>query len=135
SRLGQPWIPAAVVAAYCLTSWIWVSPLLLARLNAAPPPSKAALWIEDKIAPGAVILVSEQLVPHAAALISKGRIVSLESAGSERALAWYALVPGESTEAGAVVFSWPDSEPLRRLAASRHRVVSVVPIHPGALEP
>ncbi len=129
----QPWIRIAVVAAFCLLSWLWVSPLLRARLETAPPPSKAAIWIDDRIAPGAVVLVSDALLPHATALIAKGRVVSLESAGAERALAWYAMIPGESSEAGAVVFSWPDSEPLRRLADSRYRVVSVVPIHPQAI--
>jgi hypothetical protein len=135
SRTGQPWIRIAAMAAFCLVSWVWVSPLLLARLKTAPPPSKAAIWIDDKIAPGAVVLVAEELMPHASALITKGRLVPLEGAGSDRSLAWYALIPGESTEVGAVVFSWPDSEPLRSLAGSRYRVVSVVPIQPGAPAP
>lgn len=135
SRAGQPWIRIAVMAAFCLLSWVWVSPLLLARLKTAPPPSKAALWIDDKIASDAVVLVADELLPHASALIAKGRLVPIEGAGADRSLAWYALIPGESTEAGAVVFSWPDSEPLRSLAGSRYRVVSVVPIHPGAPAP
>lgn len=132
ARTGQPWIRIAAMAAFCLFSWIWVSPLLLARLKTAPPPSKAAIWIDDRIAPGAVVLVAGELMPHASALITKGRLVALEDAGSDRSLAWYALIPGESTEAGAVVFSWPESDPLRRLAGSRYRIVSVVPIHPQA---
>jgi hypothetical protein len=61
-------------------------------------------------------------------LITNARIARLDATGAERAKARFALVPGESTAAGAMVFSWPDSEPLRRLAASRFRVVSVVPL-------
>ncbi|MCM2314110.1 MAG: hypothetical protein NDJ92_03025 [Thermoanaerobaculia bacterium] len=135
SRAGQPWIRMAVMASFCLFSWVWVSPLLLARLKTAPPPSKAAIWIDDKIEPGAVVLVAEELMPHASALITKGRLVPIENAGPDRALAWYALIPGESTEPGAFVFSWPDSEPLRRLAGSRYRVVSVVPTDPRVPAP
>lgn len=135
SRMRQPWIRIAVMAVFCLVSWSWVSPLLLARLKTAPPPSKAAIWIDDKIEVGAVVLVADELMPYASALIGKGKLVPMGSANPDRSLAWYALVPGESTEAGAVVFSWPDSEPLRRLAGSRHRIVSVVPIHPLAPAP
>lgn len=135
SRTGQPWIRIAAMAVFCLLSWVWVSPLLLARLKTAPPPSKAAIWIDDKIEAGAVVLVADDLMPYASALIAKAKLVPLEGAGSDRSLAWYALIPGESTEAGAVVFSWPESEPLRRLAGSRHRIVSVVPIHPPAPAP
>lgn len=132
TRSGQPLLRIAIVAAYSLASWIWTAPLLRARLNVAPPPSKAAIWIDDHLAdePGAVVLVAEELRPHASALITKARIADLAAVATEGARARYALVAGESSEAGAVVFSWPDSAPLRLLANSRLRVVSVVPLRP-----
>lgn len=132
-RAGLPLLRIAAVAVFCLASWIWTAPLLRARLDVAPPPSKAAIWIEDHLdgQGDAVVLVADELVPHATALITKGRIVRLDDAGGEGAGATYALVTGESTAPGAMVFSWPESEPLRRLASSRLRVVSVVPL-PGA---
>ena len=131
-RAGQPLIRIGIVALFCLASWMWTAPLLRARLNEAPPSSKAAIWIDDHVESGAVVLVARDLAPHAAALITNGRVVGLEAAAApERALAQYALVPGESTQAGAVIFSWPDSAPLRRLAGSRLRVVSVVPLRPS----
>jgi hypothetical protein len=133
-RTGQPLVRIGIVAAYCLVSWIWTAPLLRARLDVAPPPSKAAIWIDDHLDGGgdAVVLVSDELAPHAAALITKARLVPLGQAAGERSRARYALVSGESTEAGAIVFSWPDSAPLRLLAHSRFRVVSVVPLGPAS---
>ena len=122
---------------FCLASWIWTAPLLRARLDVAPPPSKAAIWIEDHLdgQGDAVVLVADELVPHATALITKGRIVRLDEGGGEGAGAAYALVPGESTAPGAMLFAWPESEPLRLLAASRLRVVSVVPLRGAGASP
>ncbi|MFA6955759.1 MAG: hypothetical protein WC538_07795 [Thermoanaerobaculia bacterium] len=129
-RTDLPPLRIAIVAAYCLASWTWTAPLLRARLDVAPPPSKAAIWINDHLegVKGGVVLVADELEPHAAALITNARIARLDAPPAERAAALFALVPGESTQAGARVFAWPDSEPLRRLAGSRFRVVSVVPL-------
>lgn len=132
SRAGQPFARIAIVAAYCLVSWIWTAPLLRARLDVAPPPSKAAIWVEDHLDErgDAVVLVDGELLPHASALITKARVAPLGSGAGASVDARFAIVQGESTEAGAVVFSWPDSAPLRMLAGSRLRVVSAVPLRP-----
>jgi hypothetical protein len=120
--------PAAVAAAAIVYAW----PLLAARTRTASPPVAAVRWLERHVPPKSVVLVDDNLAPHAAYL-AKGFDLSLiedgfhHSALRPEAQAWL-YAEGESHWPGAVTFRWPESDAYHKLTRDHYRVVSLSPI-------
>jgi hypothetical protein len=130
-RPAAVWILVAVIlAGSALSAW----PVLEVRSTTLSPPMQAANWAKRNLPPKAIILVEEELAPHAAYLLREFELTTVEEGLSRAAkrpkAAVYLLAEGESGWRGAVTFRWPDSDAYRRLTRNHFREVSLSPIPP-----
>lgn len=125
------WLPVVLILAF---SVLTAAPVLEVRSTTLSPPVQAAEWVKRNLPPRAMILVEEDMAPHASYLLSKFDLAPVDE-GLRRAArrpkaAVYLLAEGESRWQGAVTFRWPKSDAYRRLTRNHYRVVSLSPISP-----
>ncbi len=120
--------PVLVVAVSILYAW----PVLAVRSRTISPPISAIRWVERNVPPKSVILVGEDMAPHADYLLKGFDLNFIEegfhhAARRPGAQAWL-LAEGESRWPGAVTFRWPASDAYHKLTRDHYRVVSLSPI-------
>lgn len=120
--------PALVAAAAIVYAW----PVLAVRSRTISPPVSAIRWAERNVPPRSVVLVGEDMAPHADFLLKGFDLQTIEEgfhAAARRpgAQAWL-LAEGESRWPGAVTFRWPASDAYHKLTRDHYRVVSLSPI-------
>lgn len=122
------WILAGAVAA---VSILYTVPVLAARASPSPP-AQAAEWATRHLRPGAILLVSPEMEPHAGYLLRSFKRAPVEQglryAAHHPKAAVYLLAEGESGWEGALTFRWPDSKAYRRVTRNHYRVVSLSPV-------
>lgn len=126
--VGKVAVPA-VLAVSILYTW----PVLAARAGPSPPV-QAAEWAKKHLRRKTVILVSEEMRPHASYLFRRFKIEPVEE-GLHRAARHpgspvVLLAEGESGWEGAQTFRWPESPAYRRVTRNHYRVASLSPV-PG----
>jgi hypothetical protein len=124
-------VPIAFILAF---SAFTAAPVLEARSTTLSPPVQAAEWVKKNLPPRAMILVEEDMAPHASYLLGNFDLAPVEE-GLRRAArrpkaAVYLLAEGESRWKGALIFAWPKTDAYRRLTRNHYRVVSLSPIPP-----
>jgi dolichyl-phosphate-mannose-protein mannosyltransferase len=120
--------PALVAAAAIVYAW----PVLAVRSRTLSPPVSAIRWAERNVPPRSVILVGDDMAPHADFLLKGFDLQTIEegfhhAARRPGAQAWL-LAEGESRWPGAVTFRWPASDAYHKLTRDHYRVVSLSPI-------
>ena len=132
-RMRRPGLGWAAVAAVLAISILYTSPVLVARASPSPP-AQAAEWAERNLRPRTVILVSEEMRPHAAYLFRRFTLApvdeGLHRAARRPGAPVVLLAEGESGWQGARTFLWPDSPAYRKVTRNHYRVVSLSPV-PG----
>lgn len=128
-RPAVAWLTAALVLT---ASAVYAIPVLKPRSTSPSPPVRAAEWTQRNVRPMAMILVSEELAPHASYLLGR-RYLSPVELGLRRAerrprIPVYLLAEGESAWKGAATFRWPDSDAYHKLTRNHYRVVSLSPL-------
>ncbi|MEA2563797.1 MAG: hypothetical protein QOH06_5301 [Acidobacteriota bacterium] len=127
-RPGLGWVPAAAIVA---VSILYTSPVLAARASPSPP-AQAAEWANRHLRPKAIVLVSEEMAPHADYLLRRFKHMPVEeglrSASRHPKAAVYLLTEGESGWEGALTFEWPESKVYCRLTRNHYRLVSLSPV-------
>jgi dolichyl-phosphate-mannose-protein mannosyltransferase len=126
------WLTPALVLA---VSAAYAVPVLAARATALAPPVQAAEWAKRNVRPKAIVLVTEEMAPHASYLLGNFSLAPVEKglrhAARRPRAPVYLLAEGESGWPGAVTFRWPASDAYRRLTRDHYRVVSLSPIPPA----
>ncbi len=123
------WIaPVLVVGTSIAYAW----PVLAVRSHRISPPVLAIRWAESHVPPRSVILVGEDMAPHADYLLRGYDLKSIEegfhnAAHRPGAEAWV-LAEGKSRCPGAVTFRWPETDAYNKLTRGHYRVVSLIPI-------
>ena len=130
-RPAAAWIPVAAILA---VSVLCALPVLVIRSTSIAPPVRAANWVKRNLPAKTMILVDEDMAPHASYLLSKFDL-SLVDDGLRRAAKRpkapvYLLAEGESRWKGAMSFRWPSSDAYRRLTRNHYGVVSLSPVPP-----
>lgn len=130
-RARRPGLERAAVAAILAISILYASPILVARASPSPPV-QAAEWAERNLRRKTVILVSEEMRPHAAYLFRSFRLAPVDE-GLHRAARHpgapvVLLAEGESGWQGARTFRWPESAAWRKVTRNHYRVVSLSPV-------
>ncbi|PYQ59575.1 MAG: hypothetical protein DMF53_18560 [Acidobacteria bacterium] len=120
--------PALVAAAAIVYAW----PVLAVRSRTLSPPVSAIRWAERNVPPRSVVLVGDDMAPHADFLLKGFDLQTIEegfhqAARRPGAQAWI-LAEGESRWPGAVTFRWPASDAYHKLTRDHYRVVSLSPI-------
>jgi MFS family permease len=121
-------VPVAVGTAAFVYAW----PVLSLRTRMISPPVSAIRWAGRNIPPKSVILVGEDMAPHADYLL-KGFDLALIEDGFTRAAkrpgtqTWL-LAEGRSHWPGTVLFRWPFSDAYPKLTRNHYRVVSLSPV-------
>jgi hypothetical protein len=120
--------PALVAAAAIVYAW----PVLAVRSRTISPPVSAIRWAERNVPPRSVVLVGDDMAPHADFLLKGFDLQTIEegfhhAARRPGAQAWL-LAEGESRWPGAVTFRWPASDAYHKLTRDHYRVVSLSPI-------
>ncbi|HSU83338.1 MAG TPA: glycosyltransferase family 39 protein [Thermoanaerobaculia bacterium] len=120
--------PALVAAAAIVYAW----PVLAVRSRTISPPVSAIRWAERHVPPKSVVLVGDDMAPHADYLLKGFDLQTIEegfhhAARRPGAQAWL-LAEGESRWPGAVTFRWPASDAYHKLTRDHYRVVSLSPI-------
>lgn len=133
-RMRRPVLGKALVAAILAISIIYTSPVLAARASPSPP-AQAAQWANRHLRQKTVILVSEEMRPHAAYLFRRFTLAPIDE-GLHRTARRpgspvYLLAEGESGWEGAQTFQWPASAAYRKLTRNHYRVVSLSPVPAG----
>jgi len=132
-RPAAAWIPVVLILIGSLLS---AAPVLEVRSTTLSPPVQAAQWVQRNLPPKAIILVEEDMAPHASYLLRNFDLApvdeGLRRAAKRPKAAVYLLAEGESGWKGAVTFRWPRSDAYRRLTRNHYRVVSLSPITPGS---
>lgn len=127
-RPGLGWVPAAAVIA---VSILYTVPVLAARATPSPA-AQAAEWATRHLRPGAILLVSPEMEPHAGYLLRSFQQARVEQglryAARHPRAAVYLLAEGEGGWEGALTFRWPDSKAYRRVTRNHYRVVSLSPV-------
>jgi hypothetical protein len=134
-RLRRPAVAWALPALFLAASVRVALPVLAPRTRLLSPPVQAADWVKRNLPPKAILLVSEEMAPHASYLLDRFELAPVEG-GLRRAARrprapLFLLAEGESGRPGARTFRWPDSTAYRRLTRNHYRVVSVSPIPPA----
>jgi hypothetical protein len=123
------WAPPVLVAAAGI-AYAW--PVLAARSQTLSPPAAAARWARRNLPAKTVILVGEDMAPHADYLL-RGLDLAPAEEGFHRAAtrpntpAWL-FAEGESRWPGAMNFRWPESDAYHKLTRDHYRVVSFSPV-------
>ena len=120
--------PALVAAAAIVYAW----PVLAVRSRTISPPVSAIRWAERHVPPKSVVLVGDDMAPHADYLLKGFDLQTIEegfhhAARRPGAQAWL-LAEGESRWPGAVTFRWPASDAYHKLTRDHYRVISLSPI-------
>jgi hypothetical protein len=120
--------PVLVAAAGIVYAW----PVLAARSRTISPPVSAVRWMERNVPPKSVVLVGDDMAPHADYLLKGFDLNPIEegfhhAARRPGAQAWL-FAEGESRWPGAMTFRWPYSDAYRKLTRDHYRVVSLSPI-------
>jgi hypothetical protein len=120
--------PTLVVAAAIVYAW----PVLAVRSRTISPPVSAIRWAERNVPQRSVVLVGDDMAPHADFLLKGFDLQTIEegfhhAARRPGAQAWL-LAEGESRWPGAVTFRWPASDAYHKLTRDHYRVVSLSPI-------
>ena len=128
-RPAVAWLTAGLVLT---VSAVYASPVLEPRATGPSPPVQAAEWAKRNLRPSTMILVSDDLAPHATYLLGRRYLspveVGLRRAARRPRLPVYLLSEGESSWKGAVTFRWPDSDAYHKLTRNHYRVVSLSPL-------
>jgi hypothetical protein len=131
-RPAAAWLPVGLVLAF---SVVTAAPVLAARSATDSPPVQATDWVKRNLPRKAMILVDEDMAPHASYLLKNYALapveVGLRRASRRPKAEVYLLAEGESYWPGALTFRWPRSDAYRRLTRNHYRVVSLSPIPPG----
>jgi dolichyl-phosphate-mannose-protein mannosyltransferase len=136
-RARRPAVAWLTVALVLTISAVYASPVLEPRATGPSPPVQAAEWAKRNLRPATMILVSDELAPHASYLLGR-RYLSPVELGLRRAarrprIPVYLLAEGESGWKGAVTFRWPDSDAYHKLTRNHYRVVSLSPLPSDSL--
>jgi hypothetical protein len=131
-RVRKPalvWMAPALILAISLA---YTTPVLAARAAGPSPPVQAIEWTLQNVPSAAIILVSEEMAPHATYFLRSHSLSRIED-GLRRAARRprapvYLLAEGESGWPGAKMFEWPASDAYRRVTRNHYRVISVSPI-------
>ena len=131
-RVRKPalaWLTPALILAISL---VYTFPVLAARSAGPSPPVQAVEWARQNLPSAAIVLVSEEMAPHATYFLRRHSLSRIED-GLRRAARRpktpvYLLAEGESGWLGAKTFQWPASDAYRRVTRNHYRVVSVSPI-------
>jgi hypothetical protein len=123
------WLAPALMAVVAI---VYAWPLLAARAQTASPPIAAVRWLKRHVPPKSVVLVDDNLAPHASYLVKGFDLSVIEDEFHHSALrpgaqAWF-FAEGESRWPGAVTFRWPESDAYHKLTRDHYRVVSLSPI-------
>jgi hypothetical protein len=126
------WVPVAVILA---VSVLCALPVLEVRSTSVSPPVRATNWVKRNLPAKTMILVDDDMAPHASYLLPKFDL-SLVDDGLRRAAKRpkapvYLLAEGESRWKEAINFRWPSSDAYRRLTRNHYRVVSLSPVPPN----
>jgi hypothetical protein len=123
------WLAPVLMAA---VSILYTWPVLEVRSRMISPPVSAIRWAERNIPPKSVILVGEDMAPHADYLL-KGFDLNTIEEGFQHATrrpgaqAWL-LAEGRSRWPGAVTFRWPNTDAYNKLTRGHYRIVTLSPI-------
>ena len=128
ARVGRVAVPAILAI-----SILYTYPVLVARASPSPPV-QAAEWAKKNLRRKTVILVSDEMRPHAAYLFRRFKLEPVDQ-GLHRAARHpgapvVLLAEGESGWEGAQTFRWPESTAYRRVTRNHYRVASLSPV-PG----
>jgi len=134
-RFRRPATVWILVAAILAVSAFFAAPVLEVRASGPSPPFQAAEWVKRNLPPKTMLLVDEEMAPHASYLLPKFDLSPVDD-GLRRAARRpkapvYLLAAGESHWSGAKTFRWPSSDSYRRLTRNHYRVVSLSPIPAG----
>jgi hypothetical protein len=121
-------VPALMAVASIAYAW----PVLAIRSQQVSPPLSAIHWLERNVPPKSVILVGEDMAPHADYLLKGYDLVPVEegfhhAARRPGAQAWL-LAEGKSRWPGAVTFRWPNTDAYNKLTRGHYRIVTLSPI-------
>ncbi|MFL6237818.1 MAG: glycosyltransferase family 39 protein [Thermoanaerobaculia bacterium] len=124
-------VPALMAVAAIAYAW----PVLAIRSQQVSPPLSAIRWMERNVPPKSVVLVGEDMAPHADYLLQGYDLAPVEegfhrAARRPGAQAWL-LAEGKSRWPGAVTFRWPNTDAYNKLTRSHYRIVSLSPIPLG----
>lgn len=133
ARLAR--VPAAAWLAPALLSAVSIAyawPVLAVRSRLISPPVSAIHWAERNVPPKSVILVGEDMAPHADYLLKGFDLQTIEegfhhAARRPGAQAWL-LAEGKSRWPGAVMFRWPNTDAYNKLTRGHYRIVTLSPI-------
>lgn len=123
------WI-APVLAATMAIVYAW--PVLAVRSRLISPPVSAIHWVERNVPPKSVILVGDDMAPHADYLLKGYDLQTVEegfhhAARRPGAQAWL-VAEGKSRWPGAVMFRWPNTDAYNKLTRGHYRIVTLSPI-------
>ncbi|HEY2295827.1 MAG TPA: glycosyltransferase family 39 protein [Thermoanaerobaculia bacterium] len=136
ARLAR--VPAAAWLAPVLLATMGIAyawPVLAIRSRLISPPVSAIHWAERNVPPKSVILVGEDMAPHADYLLHGYDLQTIEegfhhAARRPGAQAWL-LAEGKSRWPGAVMFRWPNTDAYNKLTRGHYRIVTLSPIPLG----
>lgn len=123
------WLAPALIGAVSI-AYAW--PVLAVRSRLISPPVSAIHWVERHVPPKSVILVGEDMAPHADFLLKGYDLQTVEegfhhAARRPGAQAWL-LAEGKSRWPGAVTFRWPNTDAYNKLTRGHYRIVTLSPI-------
>jgi hypothetical protein len=126
------WLVPALVAVVAV-AYAW--PVLAIRSQQVSPPLSAIHWLERNVPPKSVVLVGEDMAPHADYLLKGYDLAPIEegfhrAARRPGAQAWL-LAEGRTHLPGAMFFRWPNTDAYNKLTRSHYRIVSLIPIPLG----
>jgi hypothetical protein len=133
-RVRRPAVAWLLPLLLLAASVVVAVPVLKPRTTTVSPPVQAAEWVKRNVPRKSIILVSEEMAPHASYLLASYELAPVEG-GLRRAARRprapvYLFAEGTSGWSGAQTFGWPYSKVYCRLTRNHYRTVSLSPIPP-----
>lgn len=127
-----PAMAIAAAIAYGAGSVVYTWPVLQLRRSTPSPPARAMRYARQSLPPRAVLVCDDAMEPWGR--LSRFEVVTaadFDRFADQPDVPLYLAADGGSHAPGAIVFSWPDSDPYGKISGERYRVVSIVPLPPN----
>ncbi|HEX2834961.1 MAG TPA: hypothetical protein VHW00_18245 [Thermoanaerobaculia bacterium] len=128
-------IGVVIAIAYCAGALNYTWPVLRARATSEAPPVKAAKWIRAHVPRNAIVLYDLPLRPHAEYLLREWKSMRIDAGllkfGGDPNVPMILYADGEAGRSRGVTYTWPDTDPYRKLTRQHYGAVSAIELPPA----
>lgn len=130
--LHLPLVPIAGALLFAVASFLYIEPIIRARVTGPSPPAAAAAYVKSTFPSNTIVLFDLSMRPVAESLLPEFKSESFEAGlktyYDQTGIPLVLLADGGSHAPGVQVFSWPECDAYGKLTRNHYRVVTADPV-------